>query len=208
MKQIYFLLTLCTFLFANGLNAQTSHTVAMLDNIFEPADITINVGDTIVWVNEGNVIHTATSGTDCTYDGTWNSGNVSSGESFSHVFTEAGNNPYFCIPHCGIGMVGSVTIQQAMDVEEANLTSSDVTLSPNPARDQSTITINSAGLSNVHIDCYDLTGKKIELPYERMGNGSNTIAYDLRLTDLNKGIYFVQVTNKGEVVTTRRLLVQ
>ncbi len=35
------------------------HDVSMVDNVFEPADITIKVGDTIRWINNGSLNHTA-----------------------------------------------------------------------------------------------------------------------------------------------------
>lgn len=89
----------------------TRHTVQMAGNSFSPANLTINVGDTVVWMNSGTMIHTSTSGTDCGSDGTWNSGNLNPGETFSFEFKDEGSFDYFCMPHCNLGMVGNITVE-------------------------------------------------------------------------------------------------
>jgi plastocyanin len=84
--------------------------VAVRDNTFNPKTITVNVGDTVVWQNTGAFEHTATSGAACAPDGTFDSGPLSPGESFSFTFNEPGSYPYYCIPHCAFGMTGSVMV--------------------------------------------------------------------------------------------------
>ena len=92
---------------ALGANAYAATVnVAIGDNFFLPDQVTINVGDTITWTNNGFAPHTATSGTSCpTSDGKWDSGVLSHGQSFSFTFTQAGTFPYFCTIHCFAGTV-------------------------------------------------------------------------------------------------------
>jgi plastocyanin len=82
-------------------------TVRMEDNFFDPANITVEPGTTVTWVQSGNNPHTTTS-----YDGLWDSGMIEggSGGTFSFTFEEPGTFDYFCIPHEDLGMVGSVTV--------------------------------------------------------------------------------------------------
>ncbi len=80
-------------------------------NVFEPATITINVGDTVTWRNTDDVPHTSTSD-----DGVWDSGALAPGEEFSFTFEEAGTYPYFCEFHPG--MEGTVVVQEAAQQEE------------------------------------------------------------------------------------------
>ncbi len=80
-------------------------------NVFEPATITINVGDTVTWRNTDDVPHTSTSD-----DGVWDSGALAPGEEFSFTFEEAGTFPYFCEFHPG--MEGTVVVQEAAQQEE------------------------------------------------------------------------------------------
>jgi plastocyanin len=44
-----------------GKAAVKNHTVEMRDDVFKPKDITIEVGDTVTWVNKGVNDHTATA---------------------------------------------------------------------------------------------------------------------------------------------------
>jgi plastocyanin len=82
-------------------------TVRMEDNFFDPAQITVEPGTTVTWVQSGNNPHTTTS-----YDGLWDSGLLpgGSGQTFSFTFEEPGTYDYFCIPHEDLGMVGTVTV--------------------------------------------------------------------------------------------------
>jgi plastocyanin len=82
-------------------------TVRMEDNFFDPANITVEPGTTVTWVQSGNNPHTTTS-----YDGLWDSGMIEggSGGTFSFTFEEPGTYYYFCIPHESLGMIGSVTV--------------------------------------------------------------------------------------------------
>jgi uncharacterized protein (TIGR03118 family) len=101
----------------NGLAATTK--VSIVDFGFQPANITIKVGDTVTWTNTGSFAHTSTSGTTTGGaphpDGLWDSGLLSTGRTFSHTFTKAGVFPYYCTPHF-TSMVGTVTVQAAANV--------------------------------------------------------------------------------------------
>ena len=85
-------------------------TVRMEDNFFDQANITVEPGTTVTWVQSGNNPHTTTS-----YDGLWDSGMIEggSGGTFSYTFEEPGRYDYFCIPHESLGMIGSVTVSDA-----------------------------------------------------------------------------------------------
>jgi plastocyanin len=85
-------------------------TVRMEDNFFDQANITVEPGTTVTWVQSGNNPHTTTS-----YDGIWDSGIIEggSGGTFSYTFEEPGRYDYFCIPHESMGMIGSVTVSDA-----------------------------------------------------------------------------------------------
>jgi len=82
-------------------------TVNMEDNFFDQANITVEPGTTVTWVQSGDNPHTTTS-----YDGLWDSGMIEGGSdgTFSFTFEEPGTYDYFCIPHEELGMIGSVTV--------------------------------------------------------------------------------------------------
>ncbi len=66
-----------------------------------PADVTINVGDTVTWRNDDSAAHTVTSGTVGSDDvgSNFDSSLFMSGAEFSHTFDAAGEYPYFCLVH-------------------------------------------------------------------------------------------------------------
>src|SRR5829696_8675888 len=80
--------------------------VAIEDFQFNPADVAIQPGDTIMWVNEGNTPHTVTSD-----DGQFDSEVLNPGESFMFTFPEAGTFSYHCEIHPF--MTGSVSVGAA-----------------------------------------------------------------------------------------------
>ena len=63
-------------------------------------DITINIGDEVVWKNADTAAHTVTSGTPADGpDEMFDSGLFAPGKSFSFAFTEKGQYPYYCLVH-------------------------------------------------------------------------------------------------------------
>ena len=79
------------------------------DACFIPADVTINVGDTVSWVNSDSAAHTITSGSATDGPtGIFDSSLVMAGAVFEHTFGEAGTIEYFCMVHPW--MEGTVTV--------------------------------------------------------------------------------------------------
>lgn len=75
-------------------------------NSFSPNPVEVKVGETVRWVNDDSQGHTVTS-----KDGTFDSGIMGKGQSFSHTFDSAGEYQYFCEPHPT--MVGTVVVTES-----------------------------------------------------------------------------------------------
>jgi plastocyanin len=71
---------------------------------FTPGTLTIHVGDTVTWTNDGPTDHTATAN-----DGSFNTGTLKKGRSASHTFTKAGTFAYICAIHPF--MKGTIVVQ-------------------------------------------------------------------------------------------------
>ena len=84
----------------------SSPSVSIEDFYFEPSELTIQPGETVTWTNNGNHPHTVTAD-----DGSFDSGTLQPGESYSHTFPQAGTFSYFCEIHPF--MTGSVTVGAA-----------------------------------------------------------------------------------------------
>lgn len=79
----------------NGQPAATApdkNTVLIQDFKFQPAEITIQKGEAVVWINKDSAGHTATGNS-------FDSGMLSKDQSFKQTFNEAGTFDYICTPH-------------------------------------------------------------------------------------------------------------
>ncbi len=79
--------------------------VTEMENTFTSSDLTVTVGDTVVWTNHGQEHHTTTSD-----NGLWDSKDMKPGDSFSYKFKTPGSFPYSCTYHKTMGMRGRVFV--------------------------------------------------------------------------------------------------
>src|SRR3990170_4457107 len=67
---------------------------------FIPAEVTVHVGDTVIWSNDDSAAHTVTSGSPSDGpDGTFDSSLFMADTTFSYTFDNAGEYNYFCMVH-------------------------------------------------------------------------------------------------------------
>lgn len=87
-----------------GCSGGSSNTteVRITDSGFTPADVSIKVGQTMTWTNNGTTLHTVTWGD-------VDSGGVAQGDTYSHTFEQAGTYDYYCRYHPSAK--GTVTVQ-------------------------------------------------------------------------------------------------
>lgn len=81
--------------------AEIDHRVYMKNSTFFPATMTLTAGKAVVWINDDNVVHTVTAD-----DGSFDSGDLQPGASFTRTFHTFGTFPYHCRYHKG--MTGKV----------------------------------------------------------------------------------------------------
>ena len=91
---------------------------------YAPLELTVQVGDSVRWINGDSVPHTVTP-TDVASWGTPGSGDDPStwlalGDSWTFTFNEPGRYEYFCIPHATkqadgsyVGMVGTILVTES-----------------------------------------------------------------------------------------------
>lgn len=115
-----------------GASAEGSYDVGMTAVAFDPTEITVSVGETVVWANTSSRGHTVTAydsgipddaeffasgGYDSTAAardafGSSLGGLIESGEEWSHTFEVPGTYEYVCIPHEASGMIGTITVEE------------------------------------------------------------------------------------------------
>jgi plastocyanin len=86
----------------------SEQTIKMVGTTFNPKEITVPVGTTVVWENTSSFSHTITAD-----DDSFDSGPLGPGDTFEVTFTQAGEVPYHCEFHGaagGVGMSGTITV--------------------------------------------------------------------------------------------------
>ncbi|MDS0476074.1 DUF5059 domain-containing protein [Natrinema sp. 1APR25-10V2] len=113
-----------------GVPDDADHVVDMTAVAFEPAELTVEAGDTVAWKHAGGEPHSVTAYEDEIPGGAayWASGGfesesaaregwengtgaIQSGQSYVHTFETIGEHGYVCIPHENAGMVGTIVVE-------------------------------------------------------------------------------------------------
>lgn len=107
----------------------SERTVKMAGSLaFDPETVTVAVGGTVEWTNESDVKHTVTAYEERIPDeaeyfasggfeseevarSNLSGGLLTPGETYEHTFEHTGTHEYYCIPHEGSGMVGTVRVE-------------------------------------------------------------------------------------------------
>ncbi len=84
--------------------AAKSAKIAMANFAFSPASVTVTAGGKVTWTNTDSVQHTVTAD-----DGSFDSGLLSQGRSFTRAFSRAGTVKFHCSPHPD--MTGTITVK-------------------------------------------------------------------------------------------------
>ena len=86
--------------------------VPMANFTFNPKEVVVPVGATVIWVNQDGAPHTATADDDKLFK----SDLLSNGQQFKHTFDQLGEFPYYCELHGsagGVDMAGKVKVVSA-----------------------------------------------------------------------------------------------
>lgn len=157
---------------------------------FSPDAVTINVGDTVTWTQRDFIGHTVTSDT-----GLWNSPLLSSGQTFSFTFSNAGTFGYHCTPHPF--MVGTVTVKSTSNasptVNITGPTNNAVVTAPFSGKLQATAADSDGTVASVK---FFLGGNSV---------GKTTSApFEISVSNLAAGQYNVtaKATDNGGASTT------
>lgn len=93
-------------------SSEPAAKVAVEGHDFDPPEVHIKAGQTVRWVWVSGS-HNVVSGSSCSPDGNFTSGASAQGPGtqFDHTFADKGTFPYYCDPHCGLGMTGKVIVE-------------------------------------------------------------------------------------------------
>jgi len=105
---------------ANGNGGGGTETVEVGDNYYEPEDLTIEPGTTVLWEWVGEADHNVDPDDDQPEGADWEGHPelISDGE-YEYTFEVEGTYDYVCTPHVGVGMVGSIEVTEDADEQAA-----------------------------------------------------------------------------------------
>ncbi|HLP20130.1 MAG TPA: T9SS type A sorting domain-containing protein [Chitinophagales bacterium] len=200
MKNFFLCLLLLTVVQAKAI----IHVIEVEDDQFNPANLTVSVGDTIQWSRDiGNVHpHTVTSGDIPDSAATFDAPIESVTPTFTYVVQLPGVYDYICTIHAG--MAGRFT---AVGPSTIKATTQDAFLKVvNPVRGQKLMffyELKKAGSTDITLT--DLQGSKImEINGGMRASGSYQEEYFLPL--LPKGIYLLQLKTAKTTITRQVML--
>jgi plastocyanin len=151
------LIALFTFVPLAGAAPRAAETknVTAKDFEFAPKTISVNVGDTITWTNDGPSPHTVTAD-----DASFDSGNLDKGGTFSHTFDKAGTFAYFCKYHGskgGTGMAASITVAEAAAAAPTAVPAAEPTAAPAAAAPTGSVDAADQAIVNGSITVANVT---------------------------------------------------
>jgi LPXTG-motif cell wall-anchored protein len=138
---IGFVLVLVLIGFGRAAAQGATASVSILDFKFEPATLSVTTGTTVTWKNNGAAPHTVTAA-----DGSWDSGNLDPGATFSKTFDTAASVAYYCKYHgaaTGTGMSAKVEV-----TAQAQPTAVPATAVPAPSGPTPSISASNQAISN------------------------------------------------------------
>jgi hypothetical protein len=173
------------------LSAQTTHNLDWAnDGSSNNQQITIDVGDTIIWTwGSGTHNLRATSGTE-SFDSGYFTG---TGNTFTYTFNQVGSTDYVCDPHAG-NMNGTVTVTSTAGISENNLLSFE--MYPNPVSDLLNIQLPT-GTEKAEVSVFDYTGRLVS----SKTISSNNTAIDVQ--KISRGIYMIRVATNTKIGVQR-----
>jgi len=204
MKKI-FTLFLSATLIAGFLPCNAAIFTVTAGNLhFNPSDLTINVGDTIIWTwTEGS--HTTTSTQIPVGAGAWDQGLNSNSPVFMYSPVIAGSYNYVCSPHASMGMTGHFTVNNTSGLSENVLKGT---------------TLNGAVLSSdlllvqfvlpsptlVTVRLYNLIGNTVSTFLTNVRQPAGSYEEKFLLPSLRSGLYMLQLQTADGMLTKRILV--
>ena len=173
-----------------GITAQTTH---QLEWSFASADqnLTIEVGDTVVWTWVGASTHNLVKLTGPETGFGADEVRYAEGYEYTYIFTTEGINTYECTPHPA-SMYGTITVTEALGIDDVVV--SEFTFFPNPVNNVLSI---KAQASIDGITIFNMLGQAV------VRSTPNTTDSTVDMSALQTGAYFVQVSINNTLKTVR-----
>jgi len=195
-----FLATVFILVLSLNLKGQTTHNISAAGTSFTPSQITITVGDKVVWKNDEGSHNVNGNKTTFASNPESFGNNVGTGWTYEHVFNIAGIYNYQCDPHASMGMTGKITVNPKTVTSSQSLAdgAEKPLLYPNPASQYIQLLVPGNYETIRSVKIYTIAGSIVD--EKAFSENQETLRYDI--SQLNDGIYFMEISagNKRNVV--------
>ena len=194
------------------ITSQTTHTINAGSYYYNPSSLTIDLGDSVVWINDGG-FHDVNGNINSITGQSFNNPvafdspptNTVGAVIFSYKFTVVGTYDYDCSigSHAANGMVGTVIVMDnSTGLNESFNSIASVTYN----QISNTINVNlTKDVINPHLELYNIEGKLIQNNRIETRNGDNN--YEIPVsTSLKKGIYIVIISYNQQKVSKKLIV--
>jgi hypothetical protein len=169
---------------------------------FSPQSLTITVGDIVKWTNISGT-HNVRANDDSFFSGPaapapWE---------FTHTFNAVGDFPYYCEPHQGIGMTGTIIVQEPVSVPDDELITEEFELKqnyPNPFNPTTTIKYSLPNNDILSLKVFDILGREVAVLVNEY-KPAGTYAAEFNASLFASGVYFYQLQS-GNFVETKKMV--
>jgi plastocyanin len=201
-----FVLLLFAFACLSSINAQVNHQVNAGNFYYNPSELTINVGDTVTWVNDNgfhdvNATTNTISGQPFNNPENFASTATSNAVLFTRVFTVAGTYNYDCSvgAHAANGMVGKVIVDSVVSsvaqIQGDRITNLQAYYRSSSKEIQLSFELNLTS-ENATLFLYDIAGQIIQRKNVLALEGINQTTIALK-DNIAPGIYFLKMNVEG-----------
>jgi plastocyanin len=200
MKRIF---TGLLLLLLMGTAGQAATTMVNVEDFeFDPASITVNVGDTVLWL-WNNGFHTTTSTTIPSGATSWNQPIDQSHLMFSYVPAVAGSYDYICIYHSSMGMTGHITVAGTTGIT-GQPSLSFLSVHEDASARELRVTCNIPVSGSIALRMYDIIGKPVYTKNAVVASGEQE--HILSTASLHSGIYIVEIAASGTKVSRKIMI--
>lgn len=191
---------------------QTTHTINAGSFYYTPSSLTVDLGDSVIWINDGGFhdvngdINTVT-GQPYNNPETFDSPptNVVGAVIFAYKFTISGTYNYDCSvgSHAANGMIGSVIVEDnTSNISEISMSMSSLSY------DQISNCLYLKFISlekNTNLQLHNIEGKLIQTQNIKLNPGLSDLVIPIN-SSLKKGIYIVSLINKEQKISKKILI--
>jgi plastocyanin len=182
--------------FMNSALAETK-TISIQGFSYSPDQLVINVGDTVEI--EASSSHPLVQVDAQTWDLNRNT-SMPDGwgvqtSNYRYVATQPDTIYFVCQIHSGLGMKGSIIVEQKTGIKDFFIHTPNIKLSPNPVSSNSNLLIQTTEIEIIKIEIFNSNGNSVKKIVPVTNNISNNFNYNINLQDLLSGLYFLKISS-------------